>query len=234
MKKLYIDCTNGVCSDMVLSALLGLGMDVDCEAKHELEHTLNIEHSHHHDHHHDHHHHEHSHRSYKEICKIINEAPISPNAKATALEIYSVIAHAEAFVHETTMEEVHFHEVGRPEAILNIISIAVCLDATGADEILCSDIHDGKGVIECSHGIIPVPVPAVMAIRDDERTKALGYTYVTEEVETELVTPSGLGILVGIGAKQAEYPQGSVIARATGYGTRDTGRGGLEITLIEE
>lgn len=239
MKTLYFDCRNGVCSDMILSGLLGLGIDLDCEAKHDLEHLAGAEHHHDHDDDcHDHgaeHHHAHSHRSYTEICQIIEKAPISPNAKKLAGNIYRTIACAEAKVHKESLETVHFHEVGRPEAIVNIISIAVAIDAIGADDLVCSDIHDGQGTIECSHGTIPVPVPAVMAIRESEEAKKLGYVYETDQVETELVTPSGLGILVGLGARYGYYPEDdSVLARSVGHGTRDTGRGGMEITLLED
>ena len=237
MKTLYIDCRNGICSDMVLSALRGLGIDIDpeevtakvCEA-------YNSGHSHSHSHDHDHEHgHEHGHYGYMDISRIIATSDLTEGAQEIAQDIYRTIAKAEAKVHGATLSSVHFHEVGRPEAVGNILSIAACISTLSPDRIICSEVHDGQGEIECSHGIIPVPVPAVRAIMESKESAAQGHTYITEDVSTELVTPSGLGILVGLGAAEAEYPkEASVIARATGYGSRDTGRGGLEMTLLEE
>ncbi|MBQ7605615.1 MAG: DUF111 family protein [Firmicutes bacterium] len=235
MKTLYIDCRNGICSDMVLSALRGLGIDIDpeeitakvCEA-------YNSGHSHSHSHDHDHDH-EHGHYGYMDISRIIATSDLTDGAPEIAQDINRTISKAEAKVHGATLSSVHFHEVGRPEAVGNILSIAACISTLSPDRIICSEVHDGQGEIECSHGIIPVPVPAVRAIMESKESATQGHTYITEDVGTELVTPSGLGILVGLGAVEAEYPkEASVIARATGYGSRDTGRGGLEMTLLEE
>ncbi len=227
MKTLYIDCRNGICSDMVLSALRGLGIDIDPEeitAKVCEEYNRAGSHDH-----------SHGHYSYMDVSRIIATSGISENAQEIAQDIYRTIAKAEAKVHGATLSSVHFHEVGRPEAVGNILSIAACMDVLSPGQIICSEVHDGQGEIECSHGIIPVPVPAVRAIMESKESSEQGHTYVTENVNTELVTPSGLGILVGLGAVQDEYPQNaSVIARATGYGSRDTGRGGLEMVLLEE
>ena len=248
MKTLYIDCTNGICSDMVLDALLDMGADLDCEEKHELEHMLEIDHDHDHhccdnhdhnccgghdhgddhDHIHEHAKHSHEHRSYQDIRTLIKKAPIGDAAKEIAGNIYHAIAKAEAKVHEATLENVHFHEVGRNKAVMNIISIAMCIEQIVPDKIICSTIHDGKGFIECSHGTIPVPVPAVMAMREN-----CDYTFETDDIQTEMVTPSGLAILIGMGAVCSEKPEGSIISKGIGRGTRDTGRGGMEIYLIE-
>ena len=129
------------------------------------------------------------------------------------------------------MEDVGFHEVGRIEAIRNIAGIAVCIERLGVEEIYCSPVHDGKGFIHCSHGLIPVPVPAVMAMREE-----CDYTFVTDEVETEMVTPSGLGVLMGIGAVCiAQPPTGEVTGTVEVKGTRDIGKdGGLKVSLIEQ
>ncbi len=236
MKTLYIDCRNGICSDMVLSALRGLGIDIDPEeitAKVCEEYNSAGSHAHHHEH--EGHEHSHGHYSYVDVSRIIATSGLSEHAQEIAQDIYRTIAKAEAKVHGATLSSVHFHEVGRPEAVGNILSIAACMDVLSPGHIICSEVHDGQGEIECSHGIIPVPVPAVRAIMESKESAEQGHTYVTENVNTELVTPSGLGILVGLGAVQKEYPQSaSVIARATGYGSRDTGRGGLEMVLVEE
>lgn len=223
MRKLYFDCTSGISGDMVLKALLELGADISEAEKMEIP-------MEHHEHHHAEHHHHHSHRSHSQIKELIRKSGMSSAAKETALSIYSVIARAEAKVHETDEENVHFHEVGRDEAIRNIAGIAAALENLEVQDIFCSSIHDGKGFITCSHGKIPVPVPAVMAMREN-----CGYPFVTDDVETEMVTPSGLGVLLGIGAEYADrMPSGKIIKTVTAKGGRDTGKEGLKVSLIEE
>lgn len=170
-----------------------------------------------------------SHRSYGEIKELIGKSSYGESAKMTALLIYGVIAKAESTVHGTEMEDIHFHEVGRNQAIENIMGISVLLEKLEIDGVRCSPIHDGKGFVQCSHGKIPVPVPAVMAMRDH-----CDYTFVIDDVETEMVTPSGLGILLGIGARPVSgMPRGEVLATAEVKGQRNTGKGGLTIVLVQ-
>ena len=230
MKIVYFDCTNGISGDMAYMALKGLLDENEEEHGHSYDHKHNGDCSHEHTHEHLHNH-EHSHNSYSGIKNIIVNSEISESAKEKALSIYSVIAKAEAFVHGTTIEDVHFHEVGRKAAIANIIGAAVCMDAIGADKVLCSEIRDGTGFIECSHGKIPVPVPAVMAMRSE-----CDLPYITDgNIQTEMVTPSGLAILIGLGARHSkEIPQGEILKKVTVFGKRKTGRGGgLTAYLIE-
>lgn len=229
--KLYFDCTSGVSSDMVLKALIQLGGETGEAEKLDLpDHSHDHSHSHEgHEHDHGHHHHHHGHRSHQEVKKLIMDSDLSEEVKDTALAVYQVIARGEAKVHGDTIEEVHFHEVGRDEAIRNIVGIAAALKSLQITDIYCSALHDGKGFIECSHGTIPVPVPAVMAMREN-----CDYKFVTEEIETELVTPSGLGILMGIGARYTgEMPPGKIVKTALAKGGRDTGKEGLKACLIQ-
>lgn len=234
MKKvLYFDCTCGISGDMAFHGLMELCADV--EAVNQKINTIDVVHHHHHEHEHDHSenhdHHEHHHTSYKDVKHIIGHSQLTEHEKQIALNIYAVIAKAEAKVHESTLEDVGFHEVGRIEAIRNIAGIAVCIERLGVEEIYCSPVHDGKGFIHCSHGLIPVPVPAVMAMREE-----CDYTFVMDEVETEMVTPSGLGVLMGIGAVCiAQPPMGEVAGTVEVKGTRDIGKdGGLKVSLIEQ
>ena len=242
---LYIDCTSGISGDMVLRALEDLGGD-SSQAE-----TLNFLQNHTHEdgrahhsqaHEHEHHHGQassgsqnthahHTHRSHKEVKRLIEASGMSQQAKDTALSIYRVIAAAEAKVHESDIENVHFHEVGRNEAIKNIAGIASALESLDIDKIYCSEIHDGKGFITCSHGTIPVPVPAVMAMRET----CDDYVFVTDDIQTELVTPSGLGVLMGTCAEyRKELPKGTLLKTAVAKGGRDTGKEGLKISLIEQ
>lgn len=242
MSSLYIDCTNGISSDMVLMALQGLGAAADLAGKihfHD-EDEAGHEHAHSHDHEHvnghghaDGHGHApghggHDHMSYQDVLHIIEHSLVSERVKETARAIYGVIAKAEAEVHGATLESVHFHEVGRRDAIVNILSIARALEELDAEEVYCSDVHDGYGTIVCSHGEIPVPVPAVAAMM-----KVSDLTFVTDDVPTEMVTPSGLGVLMGIGAEGVPaMPEQFADARmATGKGGRNTGRDGLHIYI---
>ncbi|MCC2866026.1 MAG: nickel insertion protein [Clostridiales Family XIII bacterium] len=219
---LYFDCTSGVSSDMILKALIGLGGKADEADKLKLPGHSQDSAQHDHGHHH-------SHRSHREIISLIENSDLSFGIKKTVLAIYEVIAKGEAQVHGTTVLDVHFHEVGRDQAIRNITGIAAALESLGVSRIYCSPIHDGTGFIQCSHGRIPVPVPAVMAMR-----QTCDYVFVTDDIETELVTPSGLGILMGIGAKYAEeMPPGKIVKTAAAKGGRDTGKEGLKAFLIQ-
>ena len=221
MNKLYFDCSNGISGDMVLNGLVALGVPSE-EIAEALKGVIPCGGcccGHDHD--------AHSHRSYIEIKEMILNSGLSDNAKQTACSIYQTIAEAEAEVHGTLLEETHFHEVGRDEAILNIMGVAFCLDRLQIKEIYCGVICDGHGFIQCSHGEIPVPVPAVMAMR-----KNCDYRFERVDVATELVTPSGLGTLIGIGAQYVEaMPETEACVMVEAKGKRNTGRGGLKIYM---
>jgi uncharacterized protein (TIGR00299 family) protein len=160
-----------------------------------------------------------SHRSFKSIRALIEGSGLNDNAKRMSIDIFRVIAEAEAAVHDIPVPDVVFHEVGALDSIVDIVGAAVCVDMLGADEILCSPVHDGSGFVHCRHGLIPVPVPAVM-----EMLKGSGISIVGEDVNTEMVTPTGFGILKGLGARCARLPEIEVTAVGYGFGKRDTGR----------
>lgn len=214
MKQLYIDCTNGISSDMLLKALFEAGgmaepvVIFDSNGKAYRSHV---------------------HTSYKKVCEIIRETELPDKVKEMALNIYGVIARAEAHVHGEFLETVHFHEVGRPAAISNILCICQALSSLEVDEILCSVVHDGHGTVECSHGIIPVPVPAVAAMMKD-----CDLQFATDDIETEMVTPSGLGVLIGIGAHCVDPMPADFSFAGIGRGTRDIGRDGLKVFVKGE
>lgn len=214
--KLYFDCTSGISSDMILNALTRMGGDGVWAKQLEIPENSHNEDGHHH-------------RSYKEVKEIIENSMMPDKVRETVYAIYDVIAKAEAKVHGTDVENVHFHEVGRDQAIRNIVGVAGAVNSLFIDEIYCSEIHDGKGTIQCSHGEIPVPVPAVQAMMED-----CDYKFVTDEdVNTEMVTPSGLAILMGIGAQYVpEMPEGILLQKVTAKGGRDTGKDGLKVCLL--
>lgn len=210
--KIYIDCTNGISTDMVLKALIDLGADEDLisgqtAALGELPH----------------------HRSYLDIKKMFEESGLAAGVKEKVLAVYRAIADAEAEVHGESLATVHFHEVGRDEAIRNIVSVAAALNSLNAERIYCSALHDGHGTIQCSHGTIPVPVPAVQAMKQQ-----CDYVFVKDDIDTEMVTPGGLAVLIGIGAEKADQlNEERIIRTGIGRGTRDTGRDGLRIHEIK-
>lgn len=211
--KLYFDCTSGISSDMILKALVEMGGDAVWMEQLELPDEGDAHHFH---------------RSHKEVKEILQGSYIFEPVREIALRIYQTIAEAEAKVHESDVENVHFHEVGRNQAIKNIVGIASALNSLLVKEIYCSEIHDGTGTIECSHGTIPVPVPAVQALME-----SCDYKFVTEDINMELVTPSGLAAMIGMGAQYVpEMPQGILLMQVVSKGTRDTGKEGMKVSLI--
>ena len=219
MRILHLDCSNGVSGDMMLRALAELG---ECSeevaakmAAADKADTAACDGAHSHG------------RSYKEVREMINGSGFSQKARETALRIYGHIAEAEAKVHGKTPETVHFHEVGRDEAVKNALGIGMALEIIAPDKVTVSTICDGSGTVVCSHGEIPVPVPAVQALREK-----CSYSFETVDVDMEMVTPSGLAAVMGIGAEPGEMA-GDIIKKAEAAGMRDTGRGGFKAYITE-
>ena len=139
--------------------------------EHEHEHCHEHErvHCHEHDHeahdhgHEDHHHaHHHHHRSLADVTAIIDGSQLSDGAKRRALAIFTALAAAEAKAHGKTPETVMFHEVGAVDSIVDVCSVAICLDDLGVEDIVVESLSEGHGAIRCAHGLMPIPVPAVV------------------------------------------------------------------------
>lgn len=164
---------------------------------HDHEHHHHHEHHHegeHHHHHHDqNHHHTHEHRGLPEISDIIAHTKISGRAKETAERIFDILAEAEAKAHGMPKNEVHFHEVGAIDSIVDIVAAAVCMDLLDIEEVIIPELSEGKGFIRCQHGMIPVPVPATSNI-----VAAHAITLHPIDVEGEFVTPTGAAISAAI------------------------------------
>ena len=132
-------------------------------------------HSHTHEHSHDSthaHSHEHKHnheqaRGLNEIRQIIEKAAIHSNAKATAIRIFEALGQAEAEIHNMPIEQVHFHEVGAVDAMVDIVCAAVGADSLAAEEWICSPLNVGGGTVKCAHGTLPVPAPATLKLLQD-------------------------------------------------------------------
>lgn len=142
---------------------------------------------------HGHHEHHHEHRGLSEIFSIIAGADMTAGAKETAEKIFRILAEAEAKAHGTTVENVHFHEVGAVDSIVDILSVSVCLDSLGVKDVVIPELCEGKGEIRCAHGILPVPVPAVANI-----VAAHGIPLKITDVTGELVTPTGAAIAAAV------------------------------------
>ncbi len=224
MKTIYLHCENGVSGDMVLNALTDLTDDPQAVHSeiHRISHEIGHVHTHYnHEHHHEHEH-SHFHRSYSEVKTIIDAADVDSEVKTVAQQIYAVIAKAESAVHGDSLEELHFHEVGRDQAIANVLGVALCINALRADHITISEICDGHGTVQCAHGILEVPVPAVRAMLDN-----CNLVYRQTEYEGEMVTPSGLAMVIGIGAVTGDKPMGEPVRKAEAFGGRRVGEHGL-------
>lgn len=187
---------------------------------HDMEYLHGHAHEHNHEHHHtdEHHHHGHEHRGLPEILDIIYGSEMTDRAKKTAEKIFRILAEAEAKAHGVELEQVHFHEVGAVDSIIDIAGAAICFDNLDIDQVVVKELYEGQGYIRCQHGIIPVPVPAVMNIAQQQSLPL----HITE-VQGELVTPTGAAIAaamrtrrelperftvkkVGIGAGKRNYP----------------------------
>ncbi len=184
---------------------------------------------HEHGHSHDHGHPHHMHRGMKEIREIIAGSSLTEGAKSIMTRIFNKVAEAEATVHETTVEEVHFHEVGAVDSIVDVAAIAVCLDELGIEEIIPSVIYEGQGTVRCQHGILPVPVPAVTEI-----LRTSGLKMHVMPVNGEFITPTGAAVLAAM-ATNRELPESYEIKRiGVGAGKRVyEGSGVLRVMLIE-
>lgn len=185
-------------------------------------------HSHeHHDQDHNHNHHHHGERNLEMISNIIDDSTISEKAKETSKRIFQEIARAEAKVHGKSLEEVHFHEVGAIDSIVDIVGVAICIAALDVDVIYASPLHDGNGFIQCRHGLLPVPVPAVMAMLEGSDIPV-----VQDDVNTEMITPTGMGIVKCLAEDFTKMPAMKIEKIGYGLGKRETGRFGAVRAIL--
>lgn len=215
-----------MCDFLVLLDREHENYDHDMAYLHGHSHEHAHEHHHHeyaHEHHHEHEHththehpHAHEHRGMPEIREILGGSSMSPAARATALRIFNVLAEAEAKAHGTTVDEVHFHEVGAVDSIVDIVTIAVCLEDLRLDGVVAGCLTDGAGTVRCQHGIMAVPVPAVtnIAVQHNLRLKL-------SDVEGELVTPTGAAVVAAVRTADTLPSAYRIIASGMGAGKRE-------------
>ena len=190
----------------------------DHEHTHAAEHS-DHEHTHEHSHEHSHTHeysHPHEHRGMREITEIIQGSEMTDRAKKMALHVFDILAHAESKAHGVNAEEVHFHEVGAIDSIVDIAAIAVCMDNLDITDVIVPVLYEGTGFIRCQHGQIPVPVPAVAHIAEDHHLK-LKIT----DIQGELVTPTGAAVVAAFCTSEKLPEDFSILKSGLGAGKRE-------------
>ncbi|MCF6095611.1 nickel pincer cofactor biosynthesis protein LarC [Thermovorax subterraneus] len=218
MKLLYLDCFSGISGDMFLGALLDLGIDerdfvaelkklplsgYEIEIKKALKKGIAgtdvyIKSSEHH-----------PHRGLKEIYDIIDKSALKPEVKKMSKEAFLKLARAEGKIHGKAPEEIHFHEVGAVDSIVDIVGSCILMDMLKPDLVVSSPVNVGSGTIECAHGVLPVPAPATLELLKGVPVYARGE-------EGELTTPTGALLLSVFVSRFGPMPEG--ITEKVGYG----------------
>ncbi len=221
MKIAYFDCFSGASGDMIIGSLLDAGLPLELLrrelSKLSLSHyeigvrkaikrglagsqvIINIDERHHHDHH----------RHLYDIISIVKNSDLAESAKEQIIKIFSRLAEAEAKVHQTAVDKIHFHEVGAMDAIIDVTGAVIGLEALGIERVYCSPLHLGSGTIECAHGVLPVPAPATAELIKDKPVYSTG-------VKGELLTPTGAAILTTLAYEFGPMP--AIIPQKLGYG----------------
>ncbi len=222
---IYVHAYSGIAGDMFVGALLDLGADFELLEKDlakmglkeyalKLEpvmkngisgkkFTVETDEGHHH-------------RGLTEILGIIKKAGYSPEVTERSSEVFRVLAEAEAKVHGVGIEEVHFHEVGAIDAIVDIVGSCLCLEQLGWPELVVSPLHVGSGYVRAAHGIIPVPAPATLEILSKREVE----TY-SRGILAELVTPTGAALVIALAESYGAQPEMRILKIGYGAGTQD-------------
>ena len=238
LKKLHIDGYTIDISKKVKNGITGTHVDVILTHQHEHshtheEHTHHLDRIHHHeheehnhehdeehlhenDHEHGHEHHHHEHRNLHDVCEIIDNSDIDEESKDLAKRIFMRVAKAESKVHNKPLEEVHFHEVGAIDSIVDIVGTAILINKIHPDKIISSVVNDGHGFIECAHGTMAVPVPATSEIFANSNVE-----FRQIDIDTELVTPTGAAIIAELSSEFTTLPAMKIKKIGWGAGTKD-------------
>lgn len=157
----------------------------------------------------------HEHRGMKEITEIIQKSEMTVRAKKMAMRVFDILAQAESKAHGVPVEEVHFHEVGAVDSIVDIAAIAICMDNLDISNVIVPVLYEGTGFIRCQHGQIPVPVPAVTHIAETHKLK-LKIT----DIQGELVTPTGAAVVAAFRTSDRLPEDFTVLKTGIGAGKR--------------
>ena len=235
MTVLYYDCFSGISGDMHLGAMIDLGVDpktlIDQLGRldltgYELKITRDqrkgisgtkvdvVLDNNHHDHHHGHHNDHHHHRNLEDISRIINDSDLSKAIKDRSIRMFRKLAEAEGKIHNKPVQEVHFHEVGAVDSIVDIVGAAICIETIAPDMIMSSAVELGGGFVKCEHGTFPVPAPATAEILAGVPVKSGAAPY-------ETTTPTGALILACNADKFGPMQDLRISKTAYGIGNRD-------------
>ena len=249
-KLLYLEGASGISGDMTVAALLDLGASrekLDAVLK-----SMNLEgfeyqvsrkssygiagtdfdvilHDHHHHEHEHGHEHHHEHRNLDDVCAVIDRGTMTDGARELAKKIFRIVAEAESKAHGVPVSEVHFHEVGAIDSIVDIVSAAVLIDDLGIRECVVTGLAEGSGYVHCQHGDLPVPVPAVLNI-----AQAHGIALRTATANGEMVTPTGIAIAAALRTRDRLPAEYKVEKVGIGLGKRDFGRANILRAMILE
>ena len=157
----------------------------------------------------------HEHRGMKEITEIIQKSEMTARAKKMAMRVFGILAQAESKAHGVPVEEVHFHEVGAVDSIVDIAAIAICMDNLDISNVIVPVLYEGTGFIRCQHGQIPVPVPAVTHIAETHKLK-LKIT----DIQGELVTPTGAAVVAAFRTSDRLPEDFTILKTGIGAGKR--------------
>lgn len=249
-KLLYLEGASGISGDMTVAALLDLG--ASREKLDAVLRSMNLEgfeyrvsrkssygiagtdfdvilhNHHHHEHEHGHEHH-HEHRNLDDVCAVIDRGTMTDGARELAKKIFRIVAEAESKAHGVPVSEVHFHEVGAIDSIVDIVSAAVLIDDLGIRECVVTGLAEGRGFVHCQHGDLPVPVPAVLNI-----AQAHGIALRTATANGEMVTPTGIAIAAALRTRDRLPAEYKVEKVGIGLGKRDFGRANILRAMILE
>lgn len=192
----------------------------EAEEAHDHAHDHHHGHTHAHDHHdhhhaHDHHHdHPHVHSGLNDIYGILDALPLPETVKKNAKAVYFSIAEAEGEVHGTTVTEVHFHEVGALDAVVDVAGVCLLMELLKPEKVLCSPVHVGSGMVKCAHGFLPVPAPATAKLLS-------GIPIYSGDIRGELCTPTGAALLKYFASEFGSMPVMTLMKTGFGMGKKD-------------
>ena len=230
MRTAYLDCFSGVSGDMLLGALLDVGLPeahlravvsalqldgVTLEISRPVVQGFAATRVQVHVHHHEH---DHVHRHLAEIADLLERADLDPAVRARALAVFTRLAEAEAAVHGTTPDRIHFHEVGADDALVDIVGTVAGLAWLGVDRLVCSPLPLTGGWVACAHGEVPLPAPAVCRL-------LAGVPVFGEDLRQELVTPTGAALVRELAAGFGPLPPLRLESTGYGAGTRERSDG---------
>ncbi len=220
---IYVDCFAGCSGDMLLGAFFDMGLPFDdwkkellklgisgfnLQLNEKMDHSIKgtkfdvvLKNK------------DEAHRGLKDITNIITKSTLTDSVKENSLKIFKLLAEAEATVHNTSADKIHFHEVGAIDSIIDIVGFCIAKEMMKIDEIISSPFHLGVGTVNTAHGILPVPSPATLEI-------IRGKPAVSRGIIGELTTPTGASILTTLASEFGTMPGLTIHAIGYGYGAR--------------